>query len=221
MASQKKLFLDCEGDGWFSRNRIEGEKLAKKLAEDPVLEILSALDLSPRAVLEIGASNGWRIAALRDLYPEAAFSGVEPSAEAVRSAPAELGLKQGTADQLPFPEGAFDLVIYGFCLYLCDREDLFCIAAEGDRVLRDGGHLVIYDFCTPQPYRNPYAHQPGAYSYKMNYSRLFDWNPAYKTVRHDVMLHPGCTEDKPDNNVGVTILRKQVTSGWQDNPCQG
>ena len=35
----------------------------------------------------------------------------------------------GTAKALPLVERSVGLLIYGFCLYLCDRDDLFRMAA--------------------------------------------------------------------------------------------
>jgi ubiquinone/menaquinone biosynthesis C-methylase UbiE len=55
-----------------------------------------------------------------------------PITEAVNKG---VDAKQGTADELPFPNNSFDIVVFDFCLYLCDRLDLFKITAEADRVL--------------------------------------------------------------------------------------
>lgn len=213
--AQRELFRAGEGDAWFRRNPIEGEAYERHRASDPVIATLSELPAEPRSVLEIGASNGWRLKALRSLWPAARMAGVEPSAAAVSRAPEGVELAQGTADHLPFPDASFELVLFGFCLYLCDRADLFRIAAEADRVLLDGGHLAVYDFFSETPYRNEYHHAPGAFSYKMDYSRLFGWNPAYAAVSHRVMAHPGM-EDTPDNRVAVHLFRKDVAAGWPD-----
>ena len=85
---------------------------------------------------------------------------------------------QGTADRLPYRDGLFDVVVFGFCLYLCDREDLFRIASEADRVLNDQGWLIIHDFYSPVPTRRDYHHKTGIYSYKMDYKTLFEWHPS-------------------------------------------
>ena len=45
----------------------------------------------------------------------------------------------GTADKLPFEDQSVDILVYGFCLYLCDREDMFNIAAEANRVIKSSG----------------------------------------------------------------------------------
>lgn len=218
-ASQKKLFIEREGDGWYGRNTIAGEALDRSIATDPVLRAVRRIDLKPRRMLEIGASNGWRMHALKEIIPGLSCSGVEPSAKAVKEAYPGLDMHQGTADSLPFAGESFDLVVFGFCLYLCDRRDLFRIAAEADRVLEESGYMIVYDFSPPVSYKNPYSHAPGAFSYKMDHSRLFVWNPAYRTVFQQSQPHPGY-EDKtgPDYRVAVNVLQKNSDEGWPDNP---
>jgi ubiquinone/menaquinone biosynthesis C-methylase UbiE len=83
-----------------------------------------------------------------------------------------LSVQQGTADVLPFDDNSYNIVIFGFCLYLCDREDLFRIASTADRVLRDSGWLFILDFFSPLPCAKTYHHRPGVLSYKMDYRTL-------------------------------------------------
>lgn len=215
--AQKDVFIEREGDRWFDRNKIEGEKLTYKREVDPVLKILSDMDINPRRVLEIGASNGWRLAVLKEKWPDAEMHGIEPSAGAVAENYETVTIKQGTAEELPYEENSFDLVVFGFCLYLCDRADLFKIAAEADRVLADGGALVIYDFFPDSPYRNAYTHEEGMYSYKMDYSALFTWNPSYKIVHKHAQPHPGYEDDDTeDNRVAVHVLHKDTQSAWPD-----
>ena len=48
----------------------------------------------------------------------------------------DVKLKIGTAEKLKFEDDKFDLIIFGFCLYLCDREDLIKIVDETNRVLK-------------------------------------------------------------------------------------
>lgn len=57
----------------------------------------------------------------------------------------KLNLSVGTADGLPDIKPV-DLIIFGFCLYLCDPQDLFTIAANSDRLLVDKGVMAVYDF---------------------------------------------------------------------------
>jgi len=179
--------------------------------KDRVLDALERAYVSPSNVLEIGCCTGSRLDTLSNLTG-CKCHGIDPSAKAIKDGSQQypgLRLQTGTADRLPFPDDSFDLIIFGFCLYVCDRHDLFKIAAEADRCLRDGGKLVIYDFYTPFPYRNTYAHNTTMHSYKMDYSKMFLWNPAYHQIHNEVTTHAGADQRcLPDERIAVTILEK-------------
>jgi SAM-dependent methyltransferase len=221
MPTQKQIFLEGEGDAWHQRNRAA----VNRRSTDPVIEAVAGLGWRPGRILEIGCGNGWRLALLRDLFG-AACEGLDPSPAAVeegRTRGGGVALRVGTADDLSaFAARSFDLVVFGFCLYLVDRADLFRTVAEADRVLADGGVLAIYDFCPPVPYTNPYAHDPRVSSYKMDYARAFLWNPAYVEVRRILAHHahqPGLDAlANPDDRIAVTLLRKDVAAAYPSNP---
>lgn len=120
-------------------------------------------------------------------------------------------MRQGTAEQLPYADQSFEIVIFGFCLYLCDREDLFRIACEADRVLKSPGWLLIHDFYSPTPSKHDYRHYAGLFSYKMDYRTLFTWHPAYTTYSHRVRDHAhGGWTDAAEEWVATSVLRKQT-----------
>lgn len=167
-----------DADAWLERNR---EKLGQR---DPVTDLIMSTSVRPQHVLEIGCSNGWRLAKLRESLG-CRVAGIEPSLNAIHEA-RRVGLQDvhiGTADSLPFANGAFDMVIYGWCLYLAEPADHFRIVAEGDRVLRDGGHLTIHDFSDEGAFRRAYAHRDGLWSYHMNFPALWAVHPSYSVVR--------------------------------------
>ena len=175
-----------------------------------LLEFLPALSLLGRLkVLEIGCGDGTRLAWLKSNVNADCY-GIEPSAHAAAAACAKgINVQQGTADLLPFNDQSFDIVIFGFCLYLCDREDLFRIASAADRVLRSPGWLMILDFFSPVPRTKDYRHRPGVLSYKMDYRTLFAWHPDYECMTHKLRHHSeaGYT-DEEEEWVAVSILRK-------------
>jgi ubiquinone/menaquinone biosynthesis C-methylase UbiE len=210
---QKNVFLEGEGDAWFARNATGLARL-KLPDDDPlILEILGfrghLVPASGVKVLEVGCGPGTRLAWLKDQLGLECH-GVEPSAKAVELA-ANCGIKAqlGTADSLPYEKHYFDIVIFGFCLYLCDREDLFRIAAESDRVLKSPGWLLIRDFYSPTPSAREYHHKPGVYSYKMDYRTLFTWSANYTVYSHRVTHHEaGGYTDDPQEWVATSVLRK-------------
>ncbi len=207
---QKEIFLQSEGDAWFARNQ-KGVAARKLPDDDPILrEIIDAhIDGSGLKVLEVGCGDGTRLAWLKNNLNADCY-GIEPSAQAAAAACAKgLTVQQGTADMLPFDDHSFDIVIFGFCLYLCDREDLFRIACAADRVLRASGWLMILDFFSPVPRAKTYHHRPGVLSYKMDYRSLFNWHPDYECMTHKVRHHSeGGYTDEEDEWMAISILRK-------------
>jgi ubiquinone/menaquinone biosynthesis C-methylase UbiE len=218
MSSQKEKFKNGEGDSWFRRNN---KTLETQTSDDRIANILQSIELAPKKVLEIGCCDGQRLDLIR-MRLQADCHGIDPSSEAIATGKErfpEISLQVGTADNLPFSDGEFDLVIFGFCLYLCDRNELFKIALEADRCLQDKSSLVIHDFYPPFPYRNKYAHLDGIYSYKMNYVRMFTWNPAYTEIYNTVYSHSGyALRDVPDERIAIVVLRKNEESAYAEEP---
>jgi SAM-dependent methyltransferase len=211
---QRDLFLASEGDGWFRQNR---ESFMKK--SDRVVSALQAMSLRPARLLEVGCSNGCRLSRIHALFGTECH-GIDPSTIAIEDGKAtwpELDLRIGTADALGYPDESFDTIILGFCLYLCDRRHLFKIACEADRCLRDGGTMVVSDFCPPFPYKNPYLPREGMFSYKMDYSRLFSWNPDYVETCRLVHVDPAA-DPTPDRFEAVVMLRKSGRHAYPTEP---
>lgn len=213
--TQKQTFLGGESDAWFRRNRS-----TKSDPPDLVIDALETMSVTPRRLLEVGASDGRRLHHIRERFG-ADVSGIEPSADAVGAAREryDIDVVQGTADDLPFEKASFDCVVMGFCLYLCDRDDLFRIALEADRVLTDKGILVIYDFNADVPVKRPYHHLPGIWSYKMDYRRMFLWNPAYREIYSRMYQHSlagPVTDVGQQERIIVSLLEKDSQAAYPE-----
>jgi len=215
---QTKAFLAGEGDNWFERNRSVLQGSLSQIQNIP-LSMIAEVVPTGGSVLEIGCSNGSNLADLSHRVSIRGF-GVDPSARAVADGAAlapGIQLTVGTADALKYPNEHFDVVWFGFCLYLIDRSLLSAAVAEADRVLRDGGHLVITDFDPPFPYRRKYHHLEGVQSYKADYSKLFLANPAYVLVAKRSYSHagPGFHPD-PNERVATWVLAKSMSNAYVD-----
>lgn len=201
---QKYLFLEDEGDRWFERNR---DALAKAVETDPVSAAIHKLGIKPARVLEIGCANGWRLAYLREKYG-CEIMGVEPSRQAcIEAAARRVPVIQCTASSpaVSMPLG-FDLVIYGFSLYLTDPSDWLLIAAEGDILLAPGGHLIIHDFAaSSMPHARHYEHRDGVLSYHFDFADLWLGSPLYALVSRYVADQEMVTilKKKPINSIRV------------------
>lgn len=209
---QKTVFLRAEGDAWFERNHQAIQNRIYDRDEPVIAAITRVLTTAPSGggkLLEIGCGEGRRLEWLAKNLGLECY-GIEPSAKAVTVANAS-GIKalQGTADDLPYESSKFDIVVFGFCLYLCDREDLFRIAQEAHRVLKPEAWVVIHDFFAPAPTRNEYSHKPGIFSYKMDYRKLFDWHPSYTCFSHEVNHHNiGSYSNQPQEWVATSLIKK-------------
>ena len=211
--SQRQVFLEGEGDAWFQRNRqADADQVAHWTDQDPLVELLEHLPL-PRgpevSVFEVGCGQGLRLARLSQAKGWS-VAGLDPSEKAIAAVNA-AGCKGmvGTAEALPLADRSVDLLIYGFCLYLCDREDLFRIAAEAHRVLKPQAWLAILDFWSPRQSINPYHHRPGVQTYKDDLPAMFSWHPSYEIIDHRLRHHAArAYTDEPQEWVAATLLRR-------------
>ncbi len=212
---QRDIFLASEGDAWFERNQAAVAS-SDNVWHRRIIELLGSLlstDLlatsPPPRLLEVGCANGALLQTIQtDL--EVACWGLEPSPAAVADA-VERGLKvvRGTADRLEFPDASFDVVIYGFCLYLCDVEDYERIMAECERVLTANGFVIILDFFADMPHSNQYHHYAGVKTHKADWAALFQKHSQYVRLHHTIGGHHGGHFTLAREEwVGLTLLAK-------------
>lgn len=208
MGKQSEIVAATEGDNWHARNKD------KRRDDDPVLKfILDHPEIRPSNVLEIGCGTGWRLERIRHQFDLGVDTcrGCDLSHAAIlagRLKHPKVGLRVATASNLGYPADSFDLVIFGFCLYLVDREELFQVVAEADRVLADHGWLVIHDFLA-EPHSKAYGHDPRLATYKMPYHHLFTANPSYQVEDEIAWAQSG-----PGSMEGIVLLRKDHNAGW-------
>jgi ubiquinone/menaquinone biosynthesis C-methylase UbiE len=177
MKNNKEYFLKKGGDDYFYRNKNKIINFKNELLSKVILDNLNNKVFN---VLEVGCGDGRRLLYLNKKYKKINFFGIDPASVALKNK--KIFLKKGTADQLPFKKNFFDVIIYGFCLYLTDNQDLIKIVFEADRVLKKNGIIVILDFYSKKIKYREFSHKPGHYVRKMDYSKLFSWNPNYKIL---------------------------------------
>lgn len=215
MMQQDARFSLTEGDAYFRRNRPHMTAPAGE--QDTCLRLLDIYGLRPQRVLEIGASNGYRLAALAERYDCRAVA-VEPSVAAIEDGQARYSAVEfhhGTAAAVPLV-GEFDLVIVNFVLHWVDRRNLLRSVAEVDRCLEDGGFLLLGDFAPVGFSRTPYHHDPGLFTFKQDYAALFRASGLYHPVAMLGGGHGGgldATAGEQDR-VATWLLRKSLESHY-------
>lgn len=214
---QDKIFAEGEGDRWFARN-ADALVAADRAALDPILRLVKLSGLSPRRILEVGASNGYRLHELNAAFG-AEVTAVEPSQAAIddgqRRYPSVRFLC-GLASAIPIADDyGFDLVIVNFVLHWVDRSTLLRSLAEIDRMVADGGYLAVGDFYPAYPERVVYHHLPEANvsTFKQSYSDVFVATNLYEPSLSFVLDHSTHRiqpDASSDNRSQVCLLRKSL-----------
>jgi SAM-dependent methyltransferase len=211
---QDNVFTRSEGDRWFERNRkaLNGFDAGADLP----LKLLDLYGLRPERVLEIGAANGFRLAAIH-ASTGADVVAVEPSGEAILNGKASfpfVTFVRGTASSVPLRE-TFGLVIVNFVFHWIDRTSLLRAVAEVDRLVQDEGYLLIGDFHPSNRLQVRYHHltEEQLFTYKQNYAATFLASGLYHPVAlltgHHAVKKPDPAVAEADR-IGTWLLRKQT-----------
>ena len=140
------------------------------------------------SLLDIGAGPGWLLVKLHNHAPDLRLTGLDISPAMVARARrnmAQAGLTdrvsitQGSADDLPFADSSFDLVVSTGSIHHWKRT----VESLNDihRVLRPGGYALIYDLVrdTPTPLLKETAREFGSFLTAMMWLHGFE-EPFYR-----------------------------------------
>ena len=108
-------------------------------------------------VLDVGCGTGTlAIAAKKRVGPTGTVTGVDAAAEMIERAMKKAGrarvdvtFQTAAAEQLPFADGSFDVVLSSLMLHHLPRDTRAAGVREMHRVLRPGGRLLAVDFGRP------------------------------------------------------------------------
>ncbi len=221
-SDQDKLFAGSEGDQWFLRNQQALEHFDPDT--DILLKLMALYHLRPRKALEVGAANGSRLAAIAARHGSK-VTAVEPSPEAIRHGKASFPAVEfvmGTAASIPL-QTSFDLIIVNSVFHWVDRTSLLRSIAEIDRLLEDGGFLLLGDFLPSNLLKVPYHHvkDRDIYTYKQSYSAAFLASGLYQLLALLTWDHASrsLAPDAPeDDRFGTWLMRKSLTDLYVERP---
>ena len=222
VSNQKESFLSYEADAWFERNRNAINHYDAN--RDRVITLIREYDLKPEAVLEIGCSAGYRLNAISSLYKGCSVYGVEPSEKAIEYGKQnfpDVNFLHGTADDLKdLEKDTIDVIVVGFVFYVIDRSILLKVISEIDRVLRNGGILIIVDFFSENSLKNVYEHIQDftAFSFKQNYDEVFTASKLYYLLDKSTWSHSNKTLDATNNyhdKYSISLLKKDIEASYK------
>lgn len=138
-------------DRWArSYDRHWMQRLIFEPVQRTVLDLAAAEVPRPSAILDIGCGTGRLLRSAQSRFPGAELAGVDAAPEMVRHAQASAGegsairFQQAAAEELPFPDGRFDLVFSTLTFH--HWSDQAGAAAEVARVLAPAGRWLLADF---------------------------------------------------------------------------
>lgn len=219
---QKDAFTTYEADAWFSRNQDYLKKYS--VQNDKVVSLLTGYNLLPGNVLEIGCSAGHRLNGIKSLHKDCNVYGIEPSKKAIEYGQQNfptINLCEGTADDLSaYGNESMDVIIVGFVFYVIDRNIVFKVISEIDRVLKNGGALIIVDFFSETSLKNEYQHIKDfrAYSFKQNYDEIFTSSKLYYLLDKSTLNHDTKSLDASNdyfNKYSISMLKKDINASYK------
>ncbi len=211
MKNQELAFTNNEGDNWFIRNK---SKIKENSAEISLLcNWLMPYQNQISTILEIGSGPGNKLAQIC-WQLNAMGWGVEPSKKAVDFANKNYNknckFTVATADNLSFLNVTFDLVHFGFCLYLVSRNKINTVIKQADKLVKPGKFLSIIDFDPRTSFENDYVHFEGLKSYKNNYYKMFCDLGNYSLINKFSFSEKSfCFSKKEDDRICLTLLYKE------------
>jgi len=218
--TQDEIFCAHEGNDWFNRNRGALEKFDSSFHPPSVL--INYYALKPKRILEVGAANGFRLAALGKRYGCKVVA-VEASDKAIADGKVKfptVDFIKGVAHDIMLRD-SFDLIIVNFVFHWIDRVNLLKSVSEIDRLLDNKGFLIIGDFFPSNFVKVRYHHLPqqDVYTYKQNYAAVFLASGLYHAVATLTSHHATrelSSEVPEDERTSVCLLQKQLSDHYTE-----
>ena len=196
MSKNKNYFLKEGGDKYYDRNKTKIIKFQNEPLSNKIIDQINIIKSRKINILEVGCGSAERLIYLKKIFPKVSFYGIDPSSKSIKGKNKKnINLKRSTADKLPFRNSFFDIIIYGFCLYLIDNKDLIKVVSEADRVTKNKSIIIIFDFYSKVLKYKKFKHKKNIFIRKMDNSKIFLWLPHYKLQSLKTSLYPGKKND--------------------------
>ncbi|MHC4477104.1 MAG: class I SAM-dependent methyltransferase [Planctomycetota bacterium] len=170
-------------------------------------------------VLDIGTGPGWLLKKLREASPKFQITGLDISASMVAKARKNIkqaglsdviNIEQGQADSMPFADCSFDMAVSTGSIH--HWKDPTSGLNEIYRILKRGGHALIYDLVsdTPKSIMKTASQEFGRLKIFLLWLHAFD-EPFYSYKKLHLLACPSLFKEGQTQFVGVMcclIVRK-------------
>lgn len=210
-----------ESNNYFERNKSAikdtGEaSVSTHLTCDFIEKYLTSYPGCIRKILEVGCNYGYNLNYLSKRLGIECW-GIEPSDKAIcfgmnrwKQANPLVHLAQGISNKLPNDNQEFDIVMIGFLMYVTPREIITDTVLEVNRVLKEGGFLILTDFDTPISCKRKNKHNISMPVYKEDYARRF-FPFGYTLAEKVSYSHDGgCFNPDIQERISTQFLYKEV-----------
>lgn len=148
---------------------------------------------NPRLILDAACGTGDMALTLRKQFPQAHITGLDfarPMLERAQQKDqrSRIAWIEGDGMNLPFPDGAFDLVTIAFGIR--NMVSLEGALREFHRVLKPGGRLAVLEFTEPENALIRSVYQPYFLHVLPRVGALLSQRSAYRYLPHSVMHFP-------------------------------
>ena len=187
------------------RNRLIRLKKVDKY--HPVIKLLKIKKIRTKKLLEIGCSTGFVLKRIKEITNADCY-GIDASQNAISEGKKifnGIKLYSGTLEKSNLKKKKFDLIIFGFFLFLLPPEKILNLFSIVDNMLNNGGKIIIYDFYAKNFNKIKYKHKKGLFSYKWNFKNVFLSLPQYKLVYLKVEKYK-----KTNDKIEVSLLKKEI-----------
>ncbi len=186
------------------RNRFK--RLEKADKNHPVIKLFRSKKIQTKKLLEIGCSTGFVLKRIKDITNANCY-GIDPSRKAISEGKKifkGINLYPGTLESSSLRKKKFDLIIFGFFLFLLPPKKILNLFKIVDDMLDNDGKIIIYDFHAKNLIRKKYKHKKGLFSYKWNFKNVFLSLPQYKLVYLKVEKYK-----KTNDKLEVSLIKKK------------
>lgn len=212
MKSQHDIMSTVEANKWFERNKDHLLNQKEYFDIHFLVQTLKNYINNESTILEMGSSFGKKTALLQQAFSCKA-TGIDPSIDAIeygKKIYPNINLQKMNSSSTTFDDQEFDFIYWGFFMYLLDRDHVYKVTYETDRILKKGGFLAILDFEPMIPHKKEYHHQKGCYTYKNDYSKILLSSGHYTLVAKHSFSHDSNSFVKDHNQrISISLLYKE------------